>query len=231
MKITYIEHSSFLLESEEFYLLFDYFQGQIPEMDAKKRLYVFSSHAHHDHFSFEVFKKTACMKDLVYIFSKDIKKRFSKSCFLKNQVSEAVYESIFFLKEYQGYEDAYIRVETLKSTDEGLAFIVESHKESIYHAGDLNWWSWQGESLQDAKRREESYKKEIDKLKGYSFDIAFLPLDPRQEDRFYKGFDYFAKEVEAKMLVPMHMWGDFSVIDKLKKEESSRSYREKISFP
>ena len=51
MKITYIHHSAFLVETESVYLLFDYFQGNLPELSEKKPLYVFASHRHPDHFS------------------------------------------------------------------------------------------------------------------------------------------------------------------------------------
>ena len=33
----------------------------------------------------------------------------------------------------------------LKSTDEGVAFLVEVNGVVIYHAGDLNWWHWDEE--------------------------------------------------------------------------------------
>ena len=37
---------------------------------------------------------------------------------------------------------------SLKSTDEGAAFAIrETDGTSIYHAGDLNWWHWEGEPL------------------------------------------------------------------------------------
>ena len=36
MKITYIHHSSFSVELERSVLLFDYFQGEIPEFDPEK---------------------------------------------------------------------------------------------------------------------------------------------------------------------------------------------------
>ena len=38
MKITYIHHSSFLVETEAAYLLFDYFQGKLPEISQEKPL-------------------------------------------------------------------------------------------------------------------------------------------------------------------------------------------------
>ena len=36
MKITYIHHSAFLVETEAAYLLFDYFQGKLPEISTGK---------------------------------------------------------------------------------------------------------------------------------------------------------------------------------------------------
>ena len=57
MKITYIHHSAFLVETESAYLLFDYFQGKLPEFSEEKPLYVFASHRHPDHFSKITFEK------------------------------------------------------------------------------------------------------------------------------------------------------------------------------
>ena len=51
MKITYIHHSSFMAELDHAVLLFDYFEGNIPETDREKPLFVFASHRHGDHFS------------------------------------------------------------------------------------------------------------------------------------------------------------------------------------
>ena len=44
--VTYIKHSGFLVETKESYLLFDYWEGKLPELQYDKELYVFSSHAH-----------------------------------------------------------------------------------------------------------------------------------------------------------------------------------------
>ena len=51
MKVTFIHHSSFLVETESRYLLFDYFQGELPDMKDDKPLYILASHRHGDHFS------------------------------------------------------------------------------------------------------------------------------------------------------------------------------------
>ncbi len=55
--VTYIKHSGFLVETKESYLLFDYWEGKLPELQYDKELYVFSSHAHHDHYTKDIFKK------------------------------------------------------------------------------------------------------------------------------------------------------------------------------
>ena len=49
MKVTYIHHSGFLVETERFYYLFDYESGALPELDAKKPIFVLSSHSHRRH--------------------------------------------------------------------------------------------------------------------------------------------------------------------------------------
>ena len=46
MKITFIEHSGFMVEMERTVLLFDYYQGEIPAFDKEKTLYVFVSQNH-----------------------------------------------------------------------------------------------------------------------------------------------------------------------------------------
>ena len=46
MKVTYIGHSGFSVELESHILLFDYYEGAMPEFDPAKKLLVFASHSH-----------------------------------------------------------------------------------------------------------------------------------------------------------------------------------------
>ena len=48
MKITYIYHSGFLVETKECYYLFDYYKGSLPSLDTNKQILVFASHSHRD---------------------------------------------------------------------------------------------------------------------------------------------------------------------------------------
>ncbi len=51
MRVTYIGHSGFSVELESHILLFDYYEGTMPEFDPAKKLLVFASHSHPDHFN------------------------------------------------------------------------------------------------------------------------------------------------------------------------------------
>ena len=37
MKITYINHSGFLIETRDCYYIFDYYKGELPHLDKEKR--------------------------------------------------------------------------------------------------------------------------------------------------------------------------------------------------
>ncbi len=70
MKITYIHHSSFMAELDHAVLLFDYFEGNIPEADREKPL--FASHRHGDHFSRSIFDLEESRGNVTYVLSDDI---------------------------------------------------------------------------------------------------------------------------------------------------------------
>ncbi|MBR6169856.1 MAG: MBL fold metallo-hydrolase [Bacteroidaceae bacterium] len=65
MKLTYIYHSGFVLETEQSILVFDYWMDPSGVMDSvlrsEKPMYVFSCHFHEDHFAKEIyFPKRHC---------------------------------------------------------------------------------------------------------------------------------------------------------------------------
>lgn len=202
MTITYINHSGFLIETKESYILFDYYQGKIPEMDNNKNIYIFSSHFHYDHFNPEIMEITERYSNVTFVFSSDIKK--------KNKSTKEV----IYVDAHRDYSIGNLEISTLKSTDSGVAFIVKTEGKTLYHAGDLNDWVWSGETKAYNNNMTANYQREINKLKNTVIDFAFVPLDPRQEENYYKGAKYILENVNIKTLFPMHFWNDFSIIDK-----------------
>jgi len=221
MNIKHIGHSSFLIELNNCYLLFDYYIGEIPPLDNNKKIFVFSSHHHGDHFNMGIFNLLKDYSNVKYVFSRDIKRKYGK------QITEDV--TYVTTGTETGLDD--IKIETLRSTDEGVAFVLTVEDKSIYHAGDLNLWVWSSESEEYNSFMTLRFNKEMEKIKGRHFDVAFLVLDSRQGDDCYKGFDYFMKNTDTDLVYPMHYWDDSSVIDKLKSMPISKDYRLKIKSP
>jgi hypothetical protein len=228
MKVTYIEHSCFSVELQKVILIFDYYKGELPKFDENKKIYVFSSHNHHDHFDISIFQLLKGYPNVKYIFSKDIKRKFGRKFFNKHGVEDDVYDEIEFININQNLEILDLKVDTLRSTDEGVAFIVTVEDKTIYHAGDLNLWWWSGRNESDNEKARENYEKEIEKIKNRHFDVAFVVLDPRQGEEFYLGFDYFMKNTDTDKVYPMHCWNDTSIIQKLKAMQCSEKYGHKI---
>lgn len=217
MKITYIGHSGFLVELEKMVLLFDYFQGEIPQVSDKKKWFVFASHRHQDHFQPKIFQLTEKYPDLQYIFSSNIS---------KNRVPEAQKAQTVRLKAGERWENAEkeICVETLKSTDEGAAFLVQAEGQSFYHAGDLNDWYWDSESEIWNQKMRKNYRRFLEPLRGKTLDAAFVVLDPRQGAHYSLGMDYFLELADAKTVYPMHCWENYSVIDRWMNDHPDSPY-------
>lgn len=216
MQITYIGHSGFLVELSECYLLFDYYEGKLPERNLEKPLFLFASHSHLDHFNPEVFRLLQGQKLAGGVFSKDI---------FRSRVPEEIPR--WFVEPERSYElPLEIQVETLRSTDMGVAFLVSVGSSVIYHAGDLNDWIWEGEPEQENRSMTGRYQKEIRKLAGRRIDVAFVPLDPRQEGYYDRGMLYFLEHTKALQVIPMHFWRKPQTISRFLKEHPE--YKERL---
>ena len=195
MKITFIEHSGFMVEMERTVLLFDYYQGEIPAFDKEKTLYVFVSHSHADHYNPVIWKLKEQYEKVQYIISDDVKTK----------------EDARIMKPHEKNEIGEITVETLKSNDMGVAYIVEAEGKVIYHAGDLNWWHWNGEPEEDNEYYKNTFQEEMKYLEGKKIDVAFMLLDPRQEDKYCWGMNYFLEHTDCKTVFPMHCFQKYEI--------------------
>src|SRR5699024_857656 len=92
--------------------------------------YVFVSHAHGDHFDSSILRWA---DQVQYIFSDDV------------QIPKDFTGKVTWVKPHTQVHVGNIEVSTLQSNDEGVAFLVKVDGKCIFHAGDLNWWHWNGE--------------------------------------------------------------------------------------
>lgn len=222
IEITYLFHSGFYVELEKSILIFDYFRdnckknryedcGQIKKEDLpdNKNVYIFVSHGHYDHYDKEIL--TFNKENVSYIFSKDIKPLGD-------------FDNITYMGKDEEINIKDIRVKSFGSTDEGISFLVSVENTNIFHAGDLNWWHWEGENDKEKEDAKNNYFKEVEKLKDSSIDVAFFPVDPRLENAYYYGGEYFINEISPKIFIPMHFQDVYEITERFaEKMKDSKS--------
>ncbi len=230
MKITFVGHSCFLVETKKVNLLFDYASGSLPELDKDKPLIVFASHVHGDHFHIDIFKWNASFKNVKYVLSEDVVKDCQKKeiTMPKHWISVHNYmQKVVPLHQDFGDRE-HLLVETIPSTDEGVAFLVSIDGFKIYHAGDLNWWVWDGESKQEFNNMTALFKRYMEKLCDASIDLAFVPLDPRQEKYYALGMNYLLDTAKVNYVVPMHCWGKYEIMQQYEEEFPAQVEKHKL---
>lgn len=220
-KINYLYNSGFTVETENYLLIFDYYKdstdsgdksisnGAVGEEDLKtqKKVIVFSSHSHFDHFNPIILKWKQIRPDINYILSSDINIDKNDRDNYINMLS--VYEDLHIDNLY---------VKAFSSNDIGISFLVKVDNITIFHSGDLNWWHWWDENEEFNSKMEKSFKSEIEKIKSNSIDIAFFPVDSRLKEYYFIGGEYFIKKINPNLFIPMHFREDFNITRKFKEK-------------
>lgn len=201
MRATFLDHSGFLVELPSVTLLFDWWKGDLPALRKEVPLVVFSSHWHEDHFSPAVFSLDAAAWVMGDMDHRWLAKKGASPEQLERCISISGNESCAPLEG--------ISAETLRSTDEGVAFLVTADGQTIFHAGDLNWWHWEGEPDPWNPDMERNFKAFSQPLAGRHIDLAMVPLDPRQNEDGFRTAVYFSQIADIRRVLPMHQWGNF----------------------
>lgn len=178
---------------------------------------VFVSHSHADHFDKSIFDWRSEIPGIRYVLSHDVP-----------APRDAVPEQILTVQAGQEYRWNGLALRTLLSTDLGVAFFIRTQNAVIYHAGDLNFWDWEGESTAYRSQMERDYKGQIDLLRGEHIDLAFVPLDGRLEETYWKGLDYYMRVTDTAHVVPIHFREQYEVFDWLRRQPQAAEYLNKI---
>ena len=237
MKVVFIHHSCFLVEVDEKVLIFDWFAGDrvkgyqfngvLPEYEPDTPIYVFASHKHQDHFDLDVLRLAEKYENIHFILSKDCK--MSPNYLKKHGIDPAVREKITYVTIRAKYKIAGdIQIDTLRSTDAGVAFYVQTNGSSIFHAGDLNDWSFEGADDLTAWKMRREFQSEIKRLANKDINIAFVPMDPRLGKNQWKAMDFFLEQTDAECVFPMHMWQDYSGIETYIRNQKNPVLAEKV---
>lgn len=203
LTVTYFHHSGFSVAVDDTLLLFDYWLGEGKSFPVKarltqadfepyKRVLIFVTHSHMDHFDDVIYTFAAWHNDVTYIVSDDIPvgKRGKRM-----KPGDTMTVGPAFITAYE-------------STDLGVSYYVEIGDLHIFHAGDLNLWHWREEStLCEIAEAEEAFYNAVDPLTKLSIDVCMFPLDPRQGGMFDAGINHFVLSVKPRVLIPMHWQG------------------------
>jgi ankyrin repeat protein/L-ascorbate metabolism protein UlaG (beta-lactamase superfamily) len=164
--VHYLNHSGYAIETSKHILVFDYFHNyaapdnlsllngciNMDELKGKK-IVVFTSHDHGDHYDTTIWKWNSPKNNIQYVmgFKPDVK-----------------YPYVFIEpREEKNIEG--VRINAIKSSDVGVGFLVEADGIVIYHPGD---------HVNKSPEIAEDFKSEIDYLAGLKkeVDIAFFPV-------------------------------------------------------
>ena len=204
-KITYLDHRGFSVETETALLIFDYYNPKpdeegrgtvdLAEVPRGKKIYIFVSHAHSDHYNKFIYELAGVRANIQYILGVGVPKGGRSAAILKPQ---------------DEYEDGVIYVKAYGSTDEGVSFLVRVDGMNFFHAGDLNWWHWRSEStLSEINEAEEAFMHEIGLIAQDRplIDVAFFPVDPRMGQFYEAGAEHFITVFKPTLFFPMHFGG------------------------
>ena len=191
MKITHIYHSGFVIELDSTVLIFDWYSGELPDFDPGKKVFVFVTHGHADHYSSRIWT---------------LRSRYEKICYILDccTAPEQKGDNIFHVQPGRHYRIRNTLVYAIRSNDEGVAYVVSAEGYNFFHAGDLNIWHWKDSQDDQNAYSLKIYRRQIEKISGWCFDAAMIPLDPRLEDNAPNAIIEFMSTVECRHLFPMH---------------------------
>jgi ankyrin repeat protein/L-ascorbate metabolism protein UlaG (beta-lactamase superfamily) len=227
LKIYHTGHSGWVLNYKEIWMIFDYYPLlPLPDeptidngiVDAEflkgKKVFVFVSHEHSDHFSQEISNWQKVNPDIRYFFG-------------FNPNDDRVFRTHpFELPDYtrilpdSSYVFDDLKISTFKSpVDLGVGFVVEYQNLTFLHSGDALYMNNDWPNV---------YTQSIDKLKlKYpKIDFAFVPITGcgfPNADAVVKSYEYLIESFQPKVIVPMHGSGREESYD-LFKETYDKKY-------
>lgn len=228
VRLTFIWHDCFIVETQEAYFIFDYWLDSdgsaagrpafLGSIDASRPVYVLVSHGHKDHYNPAIFEWESLFPDIRYVVSQDVYRRIRhiispQSVYSGHKVSQ---EKVIPLRRGESHDEGRVKVTAFPSTDIGNSWLVETEGLRIFHAGDLNAWIRPDQPEAVNKKMLGDFKACLRDLKSYlasqissdssvpAIDFAFFPVDSRIGGDYSSGARMFVREFDVKHFIPMH---------------------------
>ena len=201
--IYYLGHSGWAIKTKNHFLIFDYYERQnssdspslvnghiVSSEIADQNVTVFVTHGHSDHYDSKILSWKKSIKNIQYVFG-----------FKPRRVAASKYQ---YLGPKQKKNINGIEINTIKSTDKGVGFLIKVDGLVIYHAGD---------HANKKKTSYNEYHKEIDYLSQIEnkIDIAFILTGSACGGGapicVLEGDFYAIEKLQPKVVFPMHCDG------------------------
>ncbi|MBS7525472.1 MBL fold metallo-hydrolase [Fusibacter paucivorans] len=207
MRVVHLRHSGVMVTHEEYQLFFDVISDISAYIDFSKKIFIFVSHSHSDHFvkSFIQFKTGK----VHYVFSED--------------VPTDGFKNVLIMKPGDQLKIAGLSINAYASSDLGNAYAVSLAALNVFFAGDLNWWHWENAGTEANRAEEKLFKDIVDTIEVKSFDLAFIPVDPRLGDAYCWTGNYFLERFEVRHFIPIHFGTNFAITEAFQKKHHTRS--------
>jgi len=222
MRVSRLYHSGFAVELDDRVLVFDWYRGTLAT-SCGKRAYVFVSHEHHDHYDPRIWglrdeaRRTGAPEP-TYVLDEDVAPFSPEGA------------RVVMATPSQTFDVDDMRIITLASNDEGVAFLVRTPGVTIYHGGDLNVWWWPNREVELNELSDTICRQELRAIAGEDVDVAFVPLDPRLGPDGARGLEAFMQVVGARDVFPMHYADDRAGALALAEEPRLAPWRDRLHF-
>lgn len=208
MKITFIGHSGFAIESDDGLstLIFDYYIDHSDVLESilarAQSIYVFVSHSHRDHLSYEIFKWQYHYPITRYIIANECRRKLKRAIDLDTL-------PVTFLHHDEDWHDDRINVHAFNSTDIGISFMVDFAGRRIFHAGDFTCWDMAENDEVASRKAKGDFHSILRSIEQYtqSINVAMMPVVPNIGGDFTYGARELLKAVKCDLFIPMHTWG------------------------
>ena len=218
MRLTYIYHSGFAIETNNCVIIIDYYRDSDDDkskgvvhsklLRQEKPLYILSTHSHYDHFNPEILSWKNTRNDITYIFSNDI---------LENRM--ATENDAIYLNKTDIFQNGQLWIKAFGSTDLGISFLIKIEDRQIFHAGDLNNWHWDEESTQEEiDKAQTDYLNELHLLANETnhLHLAMFPVDSHLGRNYMLGAEQFTQNIKTDIFSPMHFASEYEKVSAFK---------------
>lgn len=217
MRVTHIYHSGFAVELPSCNLLFDWYTSALPPLARDLPLVVFVSHSHYDHYDARIWRLAKDFPQVTYVVDASVAPnapagldvravRPNQDLSLTLPASGAQPDALTGAQP--DANPVELRIRTLESNDEGVAFLASAQGRTLYFSGDLNSWQWDREAEKN-EASDQFFRRELRRAANAwrhpHVDAAFVPVDPHLTDPV-AGLVAYMEELGADVVFPMHYW-------------------------